>query len=106
MRSKSGVALDFASTFDAALDQVANGEAHIGLEGFDVGGVQPIAQAWHVGRGFDFEPAYRRAVEGVPSGVLRFTRAHMELPSAPAPETKMNVMVGRASTLAAAVAYS
>jgi hypothetical protein len=37
------------------------------------------------------------------SSVLRFTRAHMALPCAPAPETKMNVIVGRASIFAAAI---
>ena len=56
-------AFDLAAALDAALDQVANGEAHVGFEGVDAGVVQAVAQRRHVGRRFHVDARDRRAVE-------------------------------------------
>ena len=37
-----GAALDLATAFDAALDQIADGEAHVGFEGFDAAVMQAV----------------------------------------------------------------
>src|SRR5687768_3513054 len=47
--------LDLAAALDAALDQVAHGEAYIGLESIDASGMQSVAQRWHIGWYLDFD---------------------------------------------------
>ncbi len=43
-----GLAFDLTTALDAALDEIAHRKAHVGLEGIDSGGMQPIPQPWNV----------------------------------------------------------
>ena len=63
--------VDLAAALDAALDEVARREAHVGLERVDAGGVQPVAQRRHVGRRRDFDARDGRAGERLAVGRLR-----------------------------------
>ncbi len=57
------LAFDLAAAFDAALDEVTRGEAHVGFERVDAGVVQAIAQVRHVAGNARGDLNDRRAVE-------------------------------------------
>ncbi len=59
-----GDSLDFTAALDAALDQVARGEAHVGFEGVDICRVKLVPQRRHVRGHGDIDAAHGAAVEG------------------------------------------
>ena len=69
-------AFDFAAALDAALDQVAHGEAHVRFERVDARGMQAVAQRWHVRRHLDFDSRDRLARER--AAVDRLRRRHAQ----------------------------
>jgi hypothetical protein len=61
---------DLTTALDAALDQIAHREAHVGFERIDPRGMQAIAQRRHVGRYLDLDACdgltgERAAVDGL-----------------------------------------
>ena len=52
-----GLSVDLAAAFDAAFDQVAHGEAHIGFEALHARRAQSLAHAGNVCRGLDLDAA-------------------------------------------------
>jgi hypothetical protein len=70
-RSRGRLAFDLTASFDAALDQIAHREAHVGLECIDAGIVKTIPHTRDLGRGVHFKQGYLGAVEGPLAGRLR-----------------------------------
>ena len=56
-------ALDRAASLDAALDEIAHGEAHVRFERINARRMQPIAHWRHVSRDVDLESAHGDAIE-------------------------------------------
>jgi hypothetical protein len=84
------VAFDLATALDAAFDQIAHGEAHIGFERIDTGRMQAVAERRNVRRYIDLDTCDRLAckrpiVDGSPfrhpHGVrtLRVDGTHVEM---------------------------
>ncbi len=80
VRARHGLAFDLAAALDTALDQVAHGEAHVGLERVDAGVMQAIAQGRDIRGCFHRYQSDGRAIEGALVDGLWLGRA--ELPSA------------------------
>ena len=71
------VTLDFASPLDAAIDQIADGEAHIGLEGLDAGRVQTVTHSRNVLRSLHLDARYAAARETAFAGRPRLRRTKL-----------------------------